>query len=37
LKRANPRGYGGTNAFDDLVPVERSIHQTEFNPWRRGY
>jgi hypothetical protein len=32
-----PREYGGTNSFDNLVPVERSVHQNEFNPWWRGY
>jgi hypothetical protein len=32
-----PREYGGTNEFANLVPVERGIHQNEFNAWWRGY
>jgi hypothetical protein len=32
-----PREYGGANSFDNLVPVERSVHQNEFDPWWRGY
>jgi hypothetical protein len=30
-----PREYGGTNAFENLVPVERDTHQSEFNAWWR--
>jgi hypothetical protein len=32
-----PREYGGSNAFENLVPVERGVHQSEFNAWWRGY
>jgi hypothetical protein len=32
-----PREYGGTNDFGNLVPVERGVHQSEFNTWWRGY
>jgi hypothetical protein len=32
-----PREYGGTNAFENLVPVERGVHQNEFNAWWRDY
>ncbi len=32
-----PREYGGTNAFENLVPVDRMVHQTEFNTWWRDY
>ncbi|MBZ0234067.1 MAG: hypothetical protein K8M05_17185 [Deltaproteobacteria bacterium] len=32
-----PREYGGTNAFENLVPVERRVHQTQFNPWWANY
>jgi hypothetical protein len=32
-----PREYGGTNDFDNLVPVERTVHQTQFNTWWRNY
>jgi hypothetical protein len=32
-----PREYGGTNDFDNLVPVLRDVHQQEFNPWWMGY
>jgi hypothetical protein len=32
-----PREYGGTNEFDNLVPVLRTVHQQEFNPWWLNY
>jgi len=32
-----PREYGGTNDFWNLVPVERTIHQQELNPWWQRY
>ena len=32
-----PREYGGTNDFENLVPVERTIHQTQLNSWWQGY
>jgi hypothetical protein len=32
-----PREYGGTNAFENLVPVERTVHQSQFNTWWRNY
>ena len=32
-----PRRYGGTNDFWNIVPVERSVHQQELNPWWSGY
>lgn len=32
-----PREYGGTNVFENLVPIERTFHQTQFNPWWMGY
>lgn len=32
-----PREYGGTNVFENLVPVERGVHQSEFNAWWRNY
>jgi RHS repeat-associated protein len=32
-----PREYGGTNAFENLVPVPRLVHQQELNPWWREY
>ena len=32
-----PREYGGTNAFENLVPVQRAVHQAEFNTWWRNY
>ncbi len=31
-----PREYGGTNDFENLVPVERSIHQNEFKRMVEG-
>ena len=30
-----PRELGGTNDFFNLVPVDRIIHQNEFNKWWR--
>ncbi len=32
-----PREYGGTNDFENLVPVPRDVHQNEFNTWWRHY
>jgi RHS repeat-associated protein len=32
-----PREYGGTNVFENLVPIVRSVHQNVFNAWWRGY
>jgi RHS repeat-associated protein len=32
-----PKEYGGTNDFWNLVPVERTFHQTQFNSWWSGY
>lgn len=32
-----PREYGGTNDFNNLVPVLRTVHQQEFNQWWRYY
>jgi RHS repeat-associated protein len=32
-----PREYGGTNDFENLTPVLRTVHQTGFNPWWMGY
>jgi hypothetical protein len=31
IHHIQPRQYGGTNDFENLVPVERQIHQDEFN------
>jgi hypothetical protein len=28
-----PLEYGGTNAFENLVPVLRDVHQQKLNPW----
>jgi hypothetical protein len=32
-----PNEYGGTNDFDNLVPIPRTVHQQEFNSWWRDY
>jgi hypothetical protein len=32
-----PKEYGGTNAFDNLVPVLRDVHQQQLNPWWQSY
>jgi hypothetical protein len=37
IHHITPREYGGTNDFWNLTPVLRSVHQTEFNPWWKGY
>ncbi|WP_148313961.1 HNH endonuclease signature motif containing protein [Sorangium cellulosum] len=37
IHHIRPREHGGTNAFENLVPVERSVHQIEFNTWWREY
>lgn len=37
IHHITPREYGGSNAFDNLVPVPRSVHQQEFNAWWRDY
>jgi len=37
IHHITPREYGGTNDFDNLVPVPRSVHQDEFNSWWRDY
>jgi hypothetical protein len=37
IHHIQPREYGGTNDFDNLVPVPRDVHQQQFNPWWREY
>lgn len=37
IHHIKPREYGGDNSFDNLVPVERTLHQNEFNPFWLGY
>jgi hypothetical protein len=32
-----PREHGGSNDFSNLVPVLRTVHQEELNPWWRNY
>jgi hypothetical protein len=32
-----PLEYGGTNDFDNRVPVDRTVHQQQFNPWWANY
>jgi hypothetical protein len=32
IRHIIPREYGGTNDFNNLVPVLRTVHQQEFNP-----
>jgi RHS repeat-associated protein len=33
IHHITPREYGGTNDFNNLVPVLRGTHQQEFNAW----
>jgi RHS repeat-associated protein len=37
IHHITPREYGGTNDFNNLVPVLRGTHQQEFNAWWRDY
>jgi RHS repeat-associated protein len=37
IHHIRPREYGGTNAFENLVPLLRTVHQQEFNAWWRAY
>ncbi|MBL8620881.1 MAG: hypothetical protein JNK64_06240 [Myxococcales bacterium] len=37
IHHIRPLKFGGTNAFDNLVPVLRTVHQTEFNVWWTNY
>jgi len=32
-----PREFGGTNVFENLTPVERSVHQSQFTAWWNRY
>ncbi len=36
-KRIIPREYGGTNEFNNLVPVLHVLHQQELNSWWMSY
>jgi RHS repeat-associated protein len=37
IHHIRPREYGGTNDFDNLVPIPRDVHQQQFNSWWRDY
>jgi RHS repeat-associated protein len=37
IHHMTPREYGGTNDFENLVPVRRDVHQQEFNRWWSNY
>jgi RHS repeat-associated protein len=37
IHHITPREYGGSNDFDNLVPVLRGVHQQDFNNWWRNY
>lgn len=37
IHHITPRQYGGTNDFDNLVPVDRGAHQQELNRWWQFY
>jgi RHS repeat-associated protein len=37
IHHIRPREYGGTNDFDNLVPIPRPVHQQQFNPWWQKY
>ena len=33
IHHIRPREYGGTNAFENLTPVLRTIHNSVVTPW----
>jgi hypothetical protein len=37
IHHIKPREYGGTNDFDNLVPIPRDVHQQQFNRWWSSY
>jgi hypothetical protein len=37
IHHIQPREYGGTNDFENLVPILRDTHQRELNPWWYHY
>ena len=37
IHHIQPRELGGTNDFDNLVPVLRDVHQQQFNSWWVNY
>lgn len=37
IHHIRPREFGGTNDFDNLVPIPRDVHQQLFNSWWRDY
>ena len=37
IHHIKPREYGGTNAFENLVPLERTTQHAQFNSWWRDY
>jgi uncharacterized protein YukE len=37
LHHIRPREYGGTNDYDNLVPLRLDVHQEEFSNWWKNY
>jgi hypothetical protein len=37
IHHIKPKKYGGTNEFDNLVPVPKGPHQEEFTAWWNGF
>lgn len=37
IHHIHPRELGGDNSFDNLVPVLREVHQSEFNEFWRNW
>jgi hypothetical protein len=37
IHHITPREWGGTNAFENLVPVERTVHQQTVTPWWNNF
>lgn len=37
IHHIKPKEYGGDNSFENLVPVERKLHQNEFNKFWLGF
>ncbi|MFC9706597.1 HNH endonuclease signature motif containing protein [Paenibacillus sp. NPDC056933] len=37
IHHVRPREYGGTNAFDNLIPIPARVHESIVSPWFTGY
>lgn len=37
IHHVKPREFGGTNAFDNLIPIPARVHESIVSPWFTGY